>query len=240
MWLHDILEFFALAKAELNPGSSSGTGRSDGITLGLRIDALDFLAGNDVLPRLLVWERSWREALDLPPQPSRLRHDGTTGVVVAYAAAVAFLTTHRTWAYANDPEVAEFHGDLQMLHGQAQAAARANTTRIYSLDCPGLGGECDGRMKLHDLAMDEVQVCRTCGGRWQTRRLVLDALLARGDVELSEADLALLLSVAPTTLRKWFRAGKVARNGGMYNLSDAAAEYDEAIASGRLTRHSIG
>jgi hypothetical protein len=62
--LSEILQFVALAETNLVPGSGAG-GRSTERPLGIRVDALDLVAGFDVLPQLESWERLFREDYQL-------------------------------------------------------------------------------------------------------------------------------------------------------------------------------
>jgi len=153
--LSDLLELYALTEGELVPGR--GGSRSTGRGLGLRIDALDFVTGHDILPRLEVWERDWRETRSLSAQPSRGNLAGLPNAVATLSGVVDFLTVHLTWAYSEHEAVDEFHGDLAMLHGQARRAARVASPHVSVITCPADGGKdgrCGHELVLHDLDLE--------------------------------------------------------------------------------------
>lgn len=236
LMLNEILEFVALAEGELLPGRGSG-GRSSGRSLGLRLDALDVVAGLDVLPRLGFWERDWREQRDYSRQPELARNDGLPHARATLSSVVGFLTAHLAWAYSEHPAVDEFHGDLKQLHAQARHAARVEAARVHVVTCPTDtdGGRCGHDLVLRSPELDDHIRCSECATTWTVRRLLLVAASdSDAEVWLPEADVALVHGVATSTLRKWAKADRVRRKRGLYELGSVRLEVAVALAEGRL------
>ena len=246
--LVDILEFYALAEGELEVGRGGG-GRSTGRSLGIRIDALDFVAGHDVLPRLGFWERDWRETRDLSRQPERCRIDGRDHPTATLAGTVDFLQVHLTWAYTEHPAVDEFHGDLAQLHGQAANDARVASPKVHVVSCPSTVDvpqpdehgattrACGNDLVLRDLDLEAHVRCDECATSWQVRRLLLVAAAdSEAEVWVAEDDVALIHGISTRVLRKWAKAGRVLRKGGRYELASVRGELAVALAEVRFRR----
>jgi len=246
--LVDILEFYALSEGELEVGRGGG-GRSSGRSLGLRIDALDFLAGNDVMPRLEMWERDWRETRQLSPQPGRGRVDGLPHAKATLCGVIDFLQVHLTWAYTEHPGVDEFHGDLAQLHGQAANDARVMRPKVHVVSCPtevdlaepdehgNTIGTCGNDLVLRELDLEAHVRCDACSTSWQVRRLLLVAAAdTTAEVWVAEDDVALIHGISTRVLRKWAKAGRVLRKSGRYELDSVRAELTMALAQGRFRR----
>jgi hypothetical protein len=238
--LAELLELYALTEGELEVGRGSG-GRSSGRTLGLRIDALDFVAGFDVLPRLEVWERDWRETRVLSAQPDRATVAGLPDPIATLAGVVDFLRVHLTWAYSEHEAVDEFHGDLGMLHAQASNAARVARPKVHVVSCPSEtdtdGGRCGKDLVLRDLDLEAHVRCDQCRSTWQVRRLLLVAAAdSEAEVWVAEDDVALIHGIGRSTLRKWAQAGRVLRESGRYELGSVREELALALAEGRFKR----
>lgn len=234
--LNEILDHVALAEAELELGRG-GAGRSAGRTLGLRIDALDVVAGFDVLPELESWERDWREMRQFAPIPDRCTVAGLPHAPTSLAAVVEFLLVHLSWAYAEHPAVDEFHRELKTVHAHSEQAARISRPRVHVVTCPtDVGdGRCGNRLVLTQPDLEDHVRCAECSTTWTVRRLLLVAASdSEAEVWVAEADVALIHGVSGRVLRKWAQAGRVQRKRGMYELGSVRAEIAEALAQGRF------
>jgi len=172
--LEDLVEFWQAAHDELLPGRTGSGGRSSERTIGLNVNALSFIAGDDIIGMLHEWEKVIREdrALTRPANmPKRALSDEIT-------KSVAFAQHHLQWS-ATQPWIADFAAELRALHSQGMAAARKFVERPRKIACPAEiteGGTCGQFLNINHDDPLEIFHCRKCETQWTTLRLVAVAL----------------------------------------------------------------
>jgi hypothetical protein len=205
--LTDILEFAALASDELLPGQG-GDGRGTERGLGVRIAALDLVAGFDVLPILESWERMYREEWGYAPWgPTSLqRGQGQEHQAMAYlAGTVRFLREHLDKITAH-PAVDDFAREIGQCRREAQAAANRQPRQAWSVTCPADtdDGECAQPLRITGEDFGGTVTCRACRTNWPIDRLLMVVATS------TEADLWVDIDAAcnytgvpEATLRRW-------------------------------------
>lgn len=231
--LADILELYALAEGELVPGSGSGQ-RGSGRSIGVRIAALDFLAGNDVVASLYQWERDWRElwALSVSDDVSSqsARPPGWRPIATL-SSTVRFLRAWLPKACDEHPAIDEFAKEVQQLHAVALSAARVSTGgRGQATQCPTIlddGTSCGRTLRfeiLPDLPGHKAKIppvtCRSCGATRSVETLITVALSdGRGEVWVDIEAASRQFGLNERTIRQWAKRKIVQTDGhGRYGL----------------------
>jgi hypothetical protein len=236
--LREILDYVALAETNLVPGSSSGNRRSSERSLGIRVDALDLVAGFDVLPQLESWERLFREDYKLTKygeisgQRARVvivsmpAHDGRSippqiAISGYISGTVTFLQQWLPRICADHAAVDEFAKELRQLHRQAQAASGQSPRTSWNVACPSDtdDGECGNRLKVNGEDFDSHVTCRLCKTTWPVQRLLLVASSSTTSAIMIDAEAAArMYNVNVTTLWRWAKAGKIKHERGRYDV----------------------
>lgn len=168
--LRDIVDFYALAEGELTPGSSSGN-RGNERSLGIRLSALDFVAGHDVIDVLASWEADWRDTYTLTT-PTHI-----TRPAPLLARTVTFLRTWLPRACHDHPAIDDFAHELADNWATARTAARMSPRTGLGIECPGDDtrhddGLCHARIPV-DTEQSRGQVmCRRCRTIWDVPHLM--------------------------------------------------------------------
>ena len=224
--LAEIVEFTALAYGELLPGQG-GDGRSTERGLGVRIDALDLIAGFDVLPVLESWERLFREEWGLAPwgPTTALRGAGQADQAAAYlTGTVGFLRAHLD-RITEHPAVGDFAGEVSTCWQQARNAARRQPRQAWRVTCPADtdDGECGEWLRVTGEDFGGEVTCRSCRTSWVTERLLwVVASSTEADMWVDVAAAVKHTGVPESTLRRWARQGKVKRRAAMYEYKSLA------------------
>ncbi len=187
-------------------------------TLGLPLvlaDPGDPSSGEPILTLLWSWERAIREDRHLTPPA--LLDDPLTLVGVC-----GFLLAHVDWVEST-PDF-----DVAGLAGHARACARAlarhdpdRPARRIHVPCPapGDGGDCGAPLHVDPTDLGAPVLCRRCGEQWTADRLMLVAWSAPGATAWVDPEAAAYATgVDVSTLRRWARAGRIAREHGRYDL----------------------
>lgn len=215
--LVDVLEFYALAEGELLPGSSTGA-RGTERSIGVRIAALDFLAGHDVVAVLALWESEWRETYGLSVDPMIARP------VPSLSRSVAFLQTWLPRACTDHPAIDEFARELRECWGLAQSAARVSPARSLSITCVADDERHDDGIcgKRIPVSVDEIRgrvTCSRCRTTWDVPHLMHVAIATPGAELWADPEAAAgYFRVGVSTLRRWASNGRIAREHGRYEL----------------------
>jgi hypothetical protein len=218
--LGDIVTFVALAEDELLPGRG-GDGRSTERGLGVRLDALDLVAGNDVLPILESWERLFREEWGFAAwgQTTLERGRGQVQQVPAYlTGTVSFLRSHLDRIF-DHPAVDEFAVEVGTCWHQARKAASQEPRQAWRVTCPTdvEDGECGTWLRVTGEDFGGSITCRTCRTNWETERLLRVVATSRdADLWVDIEAACRHTGVPAPTLRRWAKDGKVRREGGLY------------------------
>lgn len=219
----DVVEFYALAEAELLPGSGSGA-RGSEPSIGVRVAALDYLAGHDAVAILASWESEWREHYGLSTAAMIAR----PGPLLVRSAAFLALWLHR--ACEDHPAVDEFDRELHACWSEGQQAARMSPPRTMTITCVA---------DVEDVDEDDQPVVRACGRRipvspeeargrvqcrgcwtvWDVMHLIHVAITTPGAEVWADPEAAAgYFRVHQGTLRKWAAAGRIQRDHGRYEL----------------------
>jgi len=240
--LTDILEFYALTEGELAPGRT-GTGGSTERSIGVRVAALDFLAGNDVVAVLGLWEREWQEHYELTISADTVRP------TVTLLSAVTFLKAWLPTACMSHPAIDDFAIEVRDSWRLARAAARIESPRKTLIQCPADVEMSDGIITCGRLItikseqLDEDVYCKGCQTKWNPRRLIAVALTTSDAHAYADAEAATAyFGLDAATLRKWGKSGKIKQSHGRYELRSIqqAIEDDREIAYSRLARRVGG
>lgn len=172
--LADIVEFYALTEGELIPGSSGQRGSGNGI--GVRISALDFLAGNDVVDVLTSWEADWRETYGLSIDGMLQR----PGAILT--RTVSFLRTWLPNACDTFEPIDDFSHELWQQWSKARTAARMEPARKLGIECPGDLEDNDDGLCRNRIPVDAEQLrgqvqCRRCKTVWNVAHLMHVAIV---------------------------------------------------------------
>jgi hypothetical protein len=232
--LAEIVTFYALTENELLPGKTGG-GKSPERSIGIRIDALDFLAGYAILDVLESWERYLRETYNLGPfgPASAARTAGKQQTPTALTETVRFLRTWLPQASKDFDAIDDLVTEIRDAHREAERVARQNRAATWRVTCPTLtdSGDC-GTLLVVPPDLEETVTCKTCATRWSVDRLLtITANEKSGGVWLDPEACALRLGVSEVTLRRWAREGRIERKAGRYDLTSVRAAV-EAITRG--------
>jgi len=214
--LDDLLEFWNLAHQELLPGRSGDGGRSPERTIGLNVNALSFVAGDDILGCLHEWEKLIREDRNLtrPAFLKRLPLDQEID------QAIKFAQRHLQWS-GEQPWIQDFAQELKELHTKGMIAAKAFTSKSRKIPCPATlpdGDYCGNWLKALDDPM-EIFECWKCKSEWTTLRLVAVALSNPGkEVWLDAEAIARYLNMTPKNVAQFAKRNHIQRRGEVYDF----------------------
>lgn len=227
-WLYDILEFYAIAEGELAPGKT-GSGGGTERSIGVRIAALDFLAGNDAVAVLGSWECEWREHYGLTEVNPSAR------AKVTLLSAVTFLRQWLPTACESHPAVDDFAREVRESWQIARDAARHTPERRQSITCPSDtdDGICGYRIQIKPERLGEDITCRRCGTDWNIAHLMHVAISTPGAEVWADPEAAAGYFGTPTsTLRRWGASDKIKRSHGRYELHSIYTAIHGDTASG--------
>lgn len=223
--LIDITEYIAIASHELRPGQTGGDGRGNELSIGIRVNALDFIAGNDVMPILESWEKDWRDYYHLGPYgpASATRNHGKTsqGTLIGI---VAFLQQWLTRACDDHPAVDDFATEVRQCHNIAQTAARMKPPTNTTITCPAddpttTTGLCGARITIHANEIKNKATCKRCRTTWDIAHLIHVAIATPNAQMWADPEAAAEhFGITPRTLQRWSKQGKVQRLNGRYEL----------------------
>ena len=235
--LSEILQFVALAETNLVPGSGAG-GRSTERPLGVRVDALDLVAGFDVLPQLESWERLFREDYQLAKygeisgQRARVvvvtmpTHDGRSIppqiAINGYISGTVTFLQQFLPRICEHPAVDEFATELRQLHRQAQAASGQSPRTSWSVSCPADvdEGECGNKLRVNGEDFDGHVTCRSCKTTWEVKRLMLVVASSQtAEIWIDSEAAVEMFGIPSRTLRDWAKRGDIRRNAGRYEVA---------------------
>lgn len=217
--LTEIVTLWPMAAAEVALGKGADDAGSAG-SLGVRVSALDFAAGNDVLPVLEEWERTWRLLLGHAAFgiATELRWERCATIGEVLADTVGYLLgVFDAICDRDDGGLPEFAQEVREELRTARVAARQVPPNQWRVSCPT--DECGRILRIERAQLDESVVCEGCGRNWTVHRLLAVAAAdAEAEIWLSSEDVALLAMVPERTLRDWGKKELVQRRGGLYEL----------------------
>lgn len=231
--LADIQTYAALAANELIPGRG-GDGRSTERGLGIRLDALDLVAGFDVLPVLELWERDWRETYHLAPYgPASAERNAGQASEATLTSVLRFLGQWLDRACTDHPAIDDFHDEVRTCWHQARQAANAQPRQAWRVTCPTDQGdsECGNPLRVTGQDFGNTINCRQCQTTWPTERLLMVvASSQRAELWLDPEAASEWVGVNPRTLRKWASQGKIKREHGRYEVHSLRNALQHGVA----------
>jgi len=235
--LQDLIEFRSVAGMNLVP--SSGTERqSSERGLGVQLDALDLVAGFDVLPMLEDWERDWRAFFDLTPfgeataARSRTRDPESDITASRFGASVRFLQQNLQQACDRHPAISDFAYELQGKWRQAQAAAGRHPRSSWRVTCPAdtSEGECGRQIRITGEDFDTTLRCKSCGTSWPVERLLRVVASSRhAELWLDPEAAARWFGIPSRELRRWAARGRIKRSNGRYESHSIREAISEGV-----------
>jgi hypothetical protein len=237
--LQDIATYTTQAQHELTP-NKGGDGRAQTIPIGIRLNALDLTAGNDILPTLEEWERDWRHTYNLTPYgpASAARNQGTPQSQHLHGV-IQFLITWLPTAADTHPAIADFAQELRQLRQQAQHAANQQPRQSWNVTCPtdmpiesdlrhhtgdnnptaqSLASECGAAIRVTGEDFGAYKTCKRCNTTWEVNRLIqVAASSSQANIWLDPETAATQTGISQRTLRQWAQQGKIERKSGLYN-----------------------
>lgn len=238
-YLADVQVFRQAAGGNLVP--SSGTDRRGSERgLGVRLDALDFVAGLDILPTLEDWERDWRSFFGLtafgPASLERMRaqQSDCDPIAVRLGGCIRFLQQNLQQACDKHPAIEDFASELHGAWRQAQAAADAQPRTSWRVTCPADtdDGECGRQIRISGEDFDGTVVCRACSTSWPVERLLrVVASSQQADLWLDPEAASRWFGIPARELRRWAQSGRVRRANGRYELHSIRATISEGVGA---------
>lgn len=218
--LTDINNYTRQAAHELNP-TKGGDGRSQTIPIGIRLNALDLITGNDILPTLEEWERDWRHTYGLTPYgPATAQRNQGKPQTEHIFGVLQFLNQWLDQAAATHPAIADFATELRALRQQAQHAANQQPRQSWNITCPTdhNENECGNVIRVSGEDFGTQKTCRRCRTVWEVNRLIqVAASSSQASIWLDPQTAATQTGISERTLRSWAQAGRVDRRNGMYD-----------------------
>jgi hypothetical protein len=217
--LQDIATYTTQAQHELTP-NKGGDGRAQTIPIGIRLNALDLTAGNDILPTLEEWERDWRHTYNLTPYgpASAARNQGTPQSQHLHGV-IQFLITWLPTAADTHPAIADFAQELRQLRQQAQHAANQQPRQSWNVTCPTDTDEteCGNAIRITGEDFDSYKTCKQCGTTWEVNRLIqVAASSSEAKIWLDSETAATQTGISQRTLRQWAQQKRIERRNGLY------------------------
>lgn len=227
--LGDLRGFFWDADKSLMPGKS-GSGRSREIRIGVRLDALDFVAGFDVLPALEDWERDWRRFFDCSPfgpasiekiRKHKSDDDFFDAAWCMLSGTISFLELWLDRACEKHPAIEDFSRELTVLWRQGQAAAGKQPRTSWNVTCPAdlADGECGRKLRVTGEDFDGIVTCPGCKTSWKVERLLMVVASSKhAELWLDPDAAATWLGISARDLRRWAQAGRIKRRNNRYEV----------------------
>ena len=216
--LDDLLEFWHSAHGELLPGKSGSGGRSSERTIGLNVNALSFIAGDDILGCLHEWEKLIRQDRNLTP-PAFLKKLPLSDEL---HAAVEFAQVHLQWS-GTQAWIGDFSDELRELHSKGMTAAKAFVQKARKIPCPaeiGDGGVCANPLQINTDDPLDIFQCRKCESQWTTLRLVAVAMSdVKREVWLDAEAIGNFIGVSERHVHRLAKRHDVKRRGQLYDLN---------------------
>ena len=215
--LADLLTFWDAAHDELLPGKSGGAGRSSERSIGVNLNALNFVAGDDIKALLHSWEALIRQSRRLLP-PALIPPVATLRGEIQ--TAVAFATAHLDWS-ATQEWFVDFTRELLVVHAQGMAAAKLFVQRAPKVNCPSTlpdGSYCNFLVKVSDRDPLEIFECRGCKAEWTMLSLVKCALSSTAHVWLDVEAISLYLNIPERQVYRLVKKFGIIKEGNRYDL----------------------
>ena len=198
----------------LQPGRTGSGIVSAERSIGINVNALDFVMANDLLTILHSWEKVIREDRRLTP-PALVPREPTIEAEVQ--ATCDFHLTHLEWSMSQVWAL-EFVGDVLGLHAKGRAAAKQFKEQVRRIPCPT--DDCKKFVVIDVENLNTDVTCFGCKQSWTVLRLVALAMSNPNrkfflDVEA----IALWLQMTQREIYRIIKKFNIERRGKMYDLS---------------------
>lgn len=230
-WIHtmldDLFQLWLAAHDELLPGNGGAGSSSGERTIGVNVQALSFIAGDDILKILHSWEGEVRQERHLTPPALLKRKDLKSEI----SDAIKFAQTHLEWMGQQD-WIGDFADEVKELHLAGSQAARRTAEKVKRISCPADTAEglpCGQILRLTDEDLLDVVACRKCGTEWTTLRLMAVALADnRKEIWLDAEAIGSYLKLDPKYIHKYCKRHEISKKGYLYNLKEILARRKES------------
>jgi hypothetical protein len=198
----------------LEPSRTGSGAVSAERSIGVNVNALDFVMANDLLTILHSWERVIREDRRLTP-PALVPKEPTIEAEVQVTCN--FHLSHLEWSMSQ-PWALEFVEEVLQLHARGRAAAKQFKEQVRRIPCPT-----DDCKKFVVIDVDDLTAdvsCFGCKQSWTVLRLVALAMSNPNrkfflDVEA----IALWLQMTQREVYRIIKKFNIEKRGKMYDLS---------------------
>lgn len=212
--LSELPELHWQAGFYLEPSRTGSGAVSAERSIGVNVNALDFVVATDLLTILHSWERVIREDRQLTPPALVPKEPTIEGEV---QATCDFHLAHLQWSMSQ-PWVVEFVTEVLQLHARGRAAAKQFKEQVRRIPCPT-----DDCKKFVVIDVDDLTAdvsCFGCKQNWTVLRLVALAMSNPNrkfflDVEA----IALWLQMTQRDVYRIIRKFNIEKRGKMYDLS---------------------
>lgn len=229
-WIHsmldDLFELWDAAHGELLPGNGGAGSSSGERTIGINVQALSFIAGNDILNILHSWESEVRQERKLTPPAFLPKKD----IYHEIEDAIRFAQAHLDWM-GTQVWIKDFADEVKELHRLGSAAARRTAEKIKRIACPADNADglpCGQILRLADEDLLDIVECRKCGTEWTALRLIAVALAdANREIWLDADAIASYLNIDANSVHKFCKRNEISKKGYLYNLKEILAKRRE-------------
>lgn len=212
--LQEIPELHWQAGYFLQPARTGSGTVSQERSIGVNVNALDFVMATDLLTILHSWEAIIRKDRSLTP-PALVAKEPTIDAEVQ--ATCDFHLAHLDWSLSQVWAL-EFVGEVLGLHARGRAAAKQFKEQVRRIPCPT-----DDCKKVVVIDVDDLTAdvsCFGCKQSWTVLRLVALAMSNPNrkfflDVEA----IALWLQMTQREVYRIIRKFNIEKRGKMYDLS---------------------
>lgn len=167
-------------------------------------DWIDWRHGADVFDILGSWVRCFAEDYGTP--------EPTSGDL---STIVGWLRRELDHVANSHPAIEEFADEIHTLARRGMRLAGEIPPRRSRVPCPTQG--CGKVMHLDIRDVERVNTCKRCEVSRSTAQ-ILNLLVADPDAMVPLESAAMKSKVSEATIKRWARAGKVERSGGLYRL----------------------
>ena len=230
-WIHtmldDLFSLWVAAHDELLPGNGGAGSSSGERTIGVNLQALSFIAGDDILKILHSWEGEVRQERGLTPPAFLKRKDLKSEI----EDAIKFAQTHLDWM-GQQSWIGDFASEVKELHQTGSQAARRTAEKVKRISCPADtadGLPCGQILRLTDDNLFDIVECRLCGTQWTAIRLIAVALTDnRKEIWLDAEAIGKFIDIDPSAVHKYCKRHEISKKGYLYNLKEILTKRKES------------
>ena len=229
--LADLPILLRQAEGFLQPGNG-GRGSSSGErTIGVNVEALNFITGHDLLGILYGWQDLIRDLLGLE---DRLTLRGPVQSKVGNA--VEFIQVHWEWFRRQDEFIGDFIREIRTLHSRGMSITGQSEPKVTQIVCPSDydGGICGRKLTVDGSDLNALIECGKCKRAWTTSWLIQVVLdQPNADVWLDAEAIARYKKLSPNHVRKVAKKWSVPQLGSLYHLQKFLIAHEKLLAKGK-------